>query len=113
MDSEVQIADPKEAFRRKAAWFSFLAPLSCILIFFAFLLVQDRFSEGVQDLAFKLIGGGTFFIQIISVVMGGYGIFAKDIIAKIFAVLGIVISLVVGFFAFFVLAFSIWGWNGC
>src|ERR1700733_9162730 len=92
--------DSKEAFRRKAAWFSFLAPLICLLIFFSFLLFQDHFSEGVQILTFKIIGVGTFFIQVASVIMGGIGMFTKSVSAKILAALGIVISLIVGFFAF-------------
>jgi|ERR1700722_7012616 hypothetical protein len=114
MGGSTQTIDAKQAFRCKAACFSFLAPLSCVLIFFVSLSLMNHFSPDIQGWIFKFVAVGTFIIQIISVIMGAFGMRAESILANWIAAIGIVISGIVGFLAFILSDIAIWGlWRGC
>lgn len=110
MDSNVQTLDSKQAFRWKAARFSFLAPLGC-----AFIIVLSLSScSNIGSLGERLILAGVFLIQFLSFTMGIFGMCANGTLAKALALVGILFSCIVGFAAFFLSIFSIWGfWSGC
>lgn len=114
MDGSAQALDLKQASYWKAAWFSFLAPISCGLIILIVSSFNDRLAPDVQIWVDRFILVGSFFVQIISVIMGGFGMFAKGIPMKVLAVLGIVLSLIIGSFTFFLSILTIWGFGrGC
>jgi len=114
MDGGAKTLDLKQVSYWKAAWFSFLAPLSCGLVILIVSSFNDHLAPNVQIWVDRFILVGSFFIQIISVLMGGFGMYAKSVQAKVLAALGIVLSLIVGFFSFILSIITIWGiWGRC
>lgn len=71
-------------------------------------------SNETQDFATRLVLGAAFIVQIASVILGvAGGLMAKNALAKGMAVVGLLLSLGLGFVTFTLLGVTIWGMGGC
>ena len=106
--------DPKQSFGWKAAWFSLLAPLGSVLIaFVSFYLLFHFGPDNSQSIA-QMILGGALIIQIVGLVLGiAGGLIATSGLAKGISVIGLLLSVALGFVTFVLLSITIWGMGGC
>ena len=107
MSSNVQIHDSKQAFYRKAAWFSFLTPWTCLFIVIVNSSLPNHFSFSTQILIDKLITWGVFLLSFGGMIIGGFGIRTRSNLSQILAAIGIVVSLIIGAMALFLILLTL------
>ena|ERR1700722_11416442 len=96
MDAEETMINSKQTFRRNAAWFSFLIPLGSTLIGCSLL----KFANNISTSGAIFYIAVFLLIQIVSLAAGIFGIFSKANSIKIVSLIGVLMSCVIGFFAF-------------
>lgn len=94
-------------FYRKAAWFSIITPFATMYIVWLgwLMLFLSTDNDDTLFICGKFIAGAAFITQVGSLVMGVFGLFGENILIKLIAVFGIVISGIVGFIAFLSLSY--------
>ena len=103
MDNNVQNPNSKLTFCQIAAWFSFFTPIACAFLGCAFIVLtsvfplMDHFADKTQTLIHEWIFHIMIIVQIISLISGIFGLFAKNIYEKVLALSGMLVACVVGF----------------
>jgi hypothetical protein len=103
----------RQAIGWKAAWFSLLAPLGSLLIVFVSFSLLFHFGPDDSQHIAQLILGSALIIQTIGLIMGiAGGLIATSGLAKGISVIGLLLSVALGFVTVALLSITIWGMGG-
>src|SRR5579872_5442921 len=100
MSNDNKILNSDNGFSEKAAWFSLLAPLSCVLIcFLTDYICKKHFPQSNVHLVGAYVCGAALVVQIFSLIMSLFGLGGNGLEVKGIAVIGMILSCIVGLFA--------------